>query len=187
MKRISPWLWLFLVVTAWHTWRGANGDAFIFAIASLLIAIDSIRPSLLGTSHRPQFPFLNVLAAGALLVFVMAFTPLASDITQLSVLALGGLAFVMARSHTHARIRPGLTVQQRTAIHGWLAVTVFLLLVEFGAYVAATISGSDDRFPTITVLVDPALTHVWGRAVFACVWLWGGWSLMTVRPGADRK
>ena len=87
--------------------------------------------------------------------------------------------------HVHKRYRPRLTSPQRRSIHLWLGVTVFLLLVEFGAYMAASSTGSDERFPTITVLFDPMLDHTWVRAIFASLWLLGGWSLVSVAPAGD--
>ena len=185
MRRLSPWTVLFAVITAWHVWRDATADGVIFGAATALLLVESLRPRTLGTTHRLTVPgHIGVIAGTLLTVFFVA-SPRYSLATQIVVIAVGAAALAMSWFHLHQRPRPALTGRQRTAIHLWLGATTFLLLVEFGAYIGALVSGSDADYPTITVLLDPVFDHWWGRAVFASGWLLGGWALVTTRPGAD--
>lgn len=183
--RISPWAVLFAVITAWHAWRGAGPDTFIFGFGTVLLVVESLRPELLGTRHRVRVPGRYGALACTVVGLVFVLTPRYSPVTVTLVVLTGVAAFFLSWYHLHQRYRPTLTAVQRRAIHLWLAVTTVLLLVEFGAYMSATASGSDERFPTITVLLDPMIDHMWGRAVFAAGWLLGGWALVNVSPRAD--
>lgn len=184
-RRVSPWVVLFGVIATWHVWRGAGVDSVIFAVATVLLAVESIRPDWLGTRHRVRVNGRVGLVVCLLAAAVFVLTPRYSPPTIAVLVVLGVGAFFMAWYHMHQRYRPQLTRLQRNAIHVWLIVVTFLLLVEFAAYMGATASGSDERFPTITVLLDPSFDHPWGRALFAAGWLLGGWALVTVSPRVD--
>lgn len=184
-RRISPWAALFGVITAWHLWRGAGMDTAIFAAATALLVVESLRPDWLGTRHKVRVSGRVGLVVCVVSGSVFVLTPRYSPLTIAVLVVLGAGAFFMVWYHVHQRYRPALTRLQRTAIHVWLTVATFLLLVEFAAYMGATASGSDERFPTITVLLDPSFDHPWGRAVFAAGWLLGGWALVTVSPRVD--
>lgn len=183
--RISPWAVLFAVIATWHAWRGAGFDTVIFALGTVLLTVESLRPDLLGTRHRVRVRGKHAAAVCTALGAGLVVAPRASALTVTLVTVIGVSAFFMAWYHLHQRYRPALTITQRTGIHLWLGVATFLLLVEFAAYMAASASGSDERFPTITVLIDPTIGHMWGRAVFVTLWLLGGWALVSVKPRAN--
>ena len=65
--RLSPWVVLFGVITAWHIWRGAWGDGVFFALGTALIGADSLRPQLLGTRHRLRIRGRVAAAVGSVL------------------------------------------------------------------------------------------------------------------------
>lgn len=183
--RLSPWAILFAVITAWHIWRDALADGVIFGLATAVLVTESFRPRLLGTTHRIAVRGAVGLLVGSCLTAFFTVAPRYSPAVKTVVILCGIVAFRMAWFHMHQRPRPALTPRQRTSIHLWLGAATFLLLVEFGAYVGAVVSGSDADYPTITVLLDPVIDHWWGRALFASAWLLGGWALVTTRPGAD--
>jgi hypothetical protein len=113
--------------------------------------------------------------------------PRYSAMTTVIVLTCGAVGFRMVWYHLHQHYHSALDTRQRNAIRLWVAATVLLLLVEFSAYLGAVSSGSDSAYPTITVLLDPAIDHWWGRSLFSALWLVGGWALVSTRPVGDQR
>lgn len=182
MRRLSPWVVLFAVITGWHWWRDAPMDGVIFGLATALLLIESLRPGWLGTTHRTHPTGRWFVLGGVLTTTLLVLSPRYSFVTQALVIGCGLGAFRLSWFHLHRRYRAALTHRQRTAIHVWIAAATFLLGVEFAAYMGAVASHSDADFPTITVLLDPTIDHWWGRAMFSALWLLGGWALVTTRP-----
>ena len=187
MRRITPWAVLFAVIAVWHWWRGADADAVIFSAATALLLIESLRPTALGTAHRTVVRSRVVVVVGCALTVLLTALPRYSAITAVIVVMCGAGGFRMVWYHLHQRYHAALDTQQRTAIHLWVAATVLLLLVEFSAYLGAVASGSDSDYPTITVLLDPAIDHWWGRTLFSALWLVGGWALVSTRPAGKLR
>ena len=51
-------------------------------------------------------------------------------------------------------------------------------LWELGANIFGQLSDSLYAFPTISILIDPALDTVWGQGIFVSVWLLIGFGFL---------
>ena len=180
MKSRSPWLIVLAITGAWHVGRGAYGDGAVFIAAAVLLEADHRGVHKL--FHRPlEVTRLALMFLVAALVLLLTFAPRYSWIDVIVIYLVGFFAFLITW-HPDSRQRPELTQPMRRATNLWSALLVGLSLFELSAYILATMNGGDDaNFPTITVLLDPALEGNLGRAIFAALWLAVGIKLMKPR------
>ena len=180
MKSRSPWLIVLAITGAWHVGRGAYGDGAVFIAAAVLLEADHRGVHKL--FHRPiEVTRVVLMSTVALAVLLFTFAPRYSLIDVI-VIYLVGLFVFLVTWHSDSRQRPEVTRPMHRATYLWSALLVGLSLFELGAYILATMNGGDDKnFPTITVLLDPALEGHLGRALFAVLWLAAGIKLMKPR------
>lgn len=176
-KKRSRWLYIIAAMGIWHLGRGAYGDAAVFILSSVLLELDFRNKKFLFKKFqivKKEQLILILIASGVVLSIAPRFS-------NINLFVLGILAFVSFLLIWHPDLgrRPKIDQPTKRAIKYWSVLLVGLCLIELSAYVLATLDdGNDIDFPTVSVLLDPALESVTGRIVFCIIWLLIGYRLM---------
>lgn len=80
--------------------------------------------------------------------------------------------------HKDAGEKTKPTPREKRARTLWAALCVGILLWELAANVLGQIYETLYAFPTLSVLIDPALDTLWGQGVFVVLWLTAGWGFL---------
>ena len=177
LKKRSRWLYIIAAMGIWHLGRGAYGDAAVFILSTILLELDFRNKNLLFKKFqivKKEQLILILIASGVVLSIAPRFS-------NLNLIVLGILAFIsfLLIWHPDFGRRPKLDEPTKQAIKYWSVLLVLLCLIELAAYVLATLDdGNDIDFPTVSVLLDPALETVPGRFIFCLIWLSIGYRLM---------
>jgi hypothetical protein len=182
VRRISfnPWVLIFVGTALFHLWRGSVEDVLIFGGAALLIMSQVAGFTNLGFSSQPTLnPWLIslVVMASALALYFSPRHEIVNFITLLLFIPIG-IVLLMYRDSEKKQPRTEPVLRAR-AIWGTWAIS--FALVELVAYLGSKLVGDLDRFPTISVLLDPVLDDPLGRAAFIALWLIAGVYLFGIR------
>ena len=177
MNKRSYWFYLLATMGIWHLGRGAYGDATVFIAASVLLELDFRNKHLLLKKFEITYRPLLISILGIFGV-VLTLAPRYSTINLFVLYALATVS-VLLIWHPDLGRKPEVTLAAKRSIRLWSALLVLLCLIELSAYILATLeNGNDIDFPTITVLIDPALESAFGRAIFCIAWLAIGYRLL---------
>lgn len=193
----SPALWVLAlaVMAAFQFWRGAPVDGALFTAFSVLLVAERVSRS--GRAHpsrrRAWFPrpaptsALATIVAVAVAVFV--FTPRNGIAATILASALGIAALVLVWAPTDARrALPGGAVHRSRVL--WAGIGIALCVWEAAAYVlSVTVPRGWIGFPTVSLLLEPAVEFGPSRVLLIGAWLLvGAWlvSGTRLRGGAAR-
>lgn len=173
----NPWVWIFFITTAFQIFRGSIGDAIIFGLATALIALATTNFAKANLLERKQVRILVSVPALLALEAVLTVMPrhTGAQAAVFFVILAVSLALVWHKD-TGAKLKPEPTVKRARFI--WAALCVGLMLWEFAANILGQFANSLSAFPTISVLLDPALDTIWGQGAFAALWLLIGYGLL---------
>lgn len=180
LKGINPWLPVLVFVTAFHINRGSIGDAIIFGIGSLFMIADWKK---LIPWHMPERPKISGWVIGLVIAAsfgVLLLTERNGWQDKLLLLTLAPIALVMVYYRDHGP-KPGATKQMARTKWIWMTLALIMAVSELFAYIFATVYKDDKTYPTISILVNPALESPWGRAIFLTLWLLIGVGLLQIR------
>lgn len=182
----SSVLWIAVLATmaGFQTWRGAYVDGVLFFALSAVLVVDRLTGGRVQLLRRPPTAprwvlFAIVGTLGALLVAA----PRHGPVSFLVVSAVGVVVFVLAWGPTVARpARPARAIRRSVIV--WSIIGVGLCLWEALAFIlSVTAPQGSFGFPTVSVLLDPAVEHWASRAVLVAAWLLGGLALLDIgRP-----
>lgn len=183
-KKYSPWIPILAVITVWHNWRSVNADTWIFGIPTVILILDALNFNVIKPHPRKQFNPVVMQTIGILLWAILAFSPRHGDIDRWVLGVLGFISFYVIWTIDVGR-RPVITDLHRRANKIWSLVIVLFCIVEFTAYMFAIApNGGDEKYPTLSVLLDPLLNQTPSRAVLALLWILLGFKLLRIRVRA---
>ena len=180
LRGINPWLPVFAFVTMFHVMRGAIGDAIIFGIGTVLLIADWKK---LFKWHMPERPKISVWAISLVIAVscsVLFFSERNGWQDKVLLLTLAPIALVMVYYRDHGP-KPGATIQMMRTKWVWMILALVMAVSELFAYIFASVYKDDDRYPTISILVNPVLESPYGRGVFLTLWMLLGIGLLQVR------
>lgn len=161
------WVVVFILGALFQWWRGAFLDFFIYGAIATLIT--------LAIQRRMESPQLKGLrfsyAAGwlALSTCVLMFAPIHSvESTVTSLLLLPLVMWIIlglsdAANSTSDKV-------ERLSSRIWILLALVACLSELGNYFGSDFTGSDSKYPTLTVLIDPVVASTAGRIGFIFLW-----------------
>lgn len=176
-------LWMFCLscMALFQAWRGAYLDAVVFGTIVLVLTVDRTlgeRLPRLGLRWRNAAGVTNafLLLAGIVLLLV----PRHGTVALLVMVSLGVGMFFAAWPSRSAHHRDLSAIVRRTAwVWGALAA-VFVLWEGLTFVLSVTTPGGSEAHPTISVLLDPWLGSLLGKAVFLVAWIACGLGLLAV-------
>jgi hypothetical protein len=182
VRRLArPWTLILVFTGLFQLYRGAPVDAMFFLVVAAVLVADEFGLVLL---PRVGLPRAWVLAAAATALGVlMVFAPRHGVIEGLIVSAIGLTVLLFAwpdPERTDAARAP-----LRRAGILWSVIAVAACLIEVTSFVLGVPSEEAKlAHPSISLLLDPALDTIEGRAVFTALWLVVGIALL--RRGRGR-
>lgn len=182
MRRFArPWTVILVLTGLFQLYRGAPVDAAFFLVVAAVLIADEFGLVALPRVGIPRLWVLAVTAAvlGALLVL----TPRHGLVEGLVVSAIGLTVLLLAWP---GRGGSGSTrAPLRTAAILWSVVAVAACLIEVTSFLLGVPSEEAKlEHPSVSLLLDPALDTIEGRAVFTALWLVIGVALL--RRGRQR-
>ncbi len=176
LRRVAePWTLILVITGLFQVFRGAPIDgAFFLVIAALLVA------DAFGFVRAPdtRLPRRGALyGIGTVLGVLMVIAPRHGWVEGLIVSAIGISVLVFAWPN------PGSTAASadplRRAAIVWSVIGVALALWEVSSFLLGLPSPQAEfAHPSISLLLDPVLDSVLGRAVFTALWLLAGIGLL---------
>lgn len=185
MKRqlISGYLWVivFTLGAVFQWWRESKVDFVIYGLIGLLLTLALWEKTKIPYANGPRFIIASWwLALSTCIFMIFPVHGLASTVTALLLLPL--LLSISWRSHDDDRepISPNRQFTSRI----WIFLVLLLCVSELGNYFWSDFTGSDIKYPTLTVLVDPIVASTAGRIGFVFIWALAGIELL---KGSIRK
>ncbi len=182
------WVIALTIMAVFQLWRGAPIDGLIFAVVAVVLVVEravrlrrAASPARLAPrTHLDgsrRLAIVVAVALAALLVIVVAPRTGPVSITLTAGLGLGAVALVWNRaSDTHARPPES----RRRSKVAWASVGITLALWEALAYIlSVAIPRGWIGFPTVSLLLEPAVEFDLSRALLTAAWLVGGVWLVT--------
>lgn len=176
VRRIArPWTLILVVTGLFQLFRGAPVDGMFFLVtAALLIAgeFDAVAPP------RVRMPGLGVLVGvGAGLGVLMVLAPRHGLVEGVIVGGIG-LSILVLAWPDHGGSRASRSPLRRAGLL-WSVIAVAACLIEVMSFLLGVPSEAA-RFehPSISLLLDPALDTLEGRAIFTALWIVGGIALL---------
>ena len=157
--------------------RGSPGDAIIFGLSTLLVIIAVTDYARFDALERKQVKLLVSLPTLLALIAILTVMPrhTGAQAAVFFVILAVALALVW-HSDPGPKLKPEKSVTKARFI--WAALCVGLMLWEFAANILGQFANSLSAYPTISVLIDPALDTIWGQGAFAALWLAIGFGLL---------
>lgn len=195
------WVVTLTIMAAFQFWRGAPIDGAIFAAltAGLVIerAVRMRRPAapdpVATPAPSPSIPRLPLVVGAALAAgLALVLAPRTGPVSIALVVALG-LAAVALVWHRGPGARESSPESRRRSRIAWGSIGIALCLWEAAAYIlSVTVPRGWIGFPTVSLLLEPAVDFDPSRALLAAAWLTVGVWLVagaaarraTPRPGA---
>ena len=173
----TPWVWFFFTTTFFQIFRGSLGDAIIFGLATTLIAIAATDALNVNLIDRKQVRLLVSAPMFVGLAIAMTAIPRHTGVLATIFLALLPLALTLVwHRDSGEKVKPPMDVKRARTL--WAALCVGICLWELAANILGQLADSLYAFPTISVLIDPALDTVWGQGIFVSLWLLIGFGFL---------
>lgn len=174
----SWWTLTFLATTVFQIYRGTFSDVLIFGSITFLLFAQHI-----SWVEGLSLPFRFKLSP--LITLITTALGLALYISHRHSVVMAGIFIalipfvaVIAVSHDQLEIHPDHKRAQRAEIL-WAIWAVAMSLAELIAYICSRLFGNEEKYPTISVLIQPAFSGGWFKALFIAIWLpTGAWLLI---------
>ena len=177
--QLSLWALVFAITDGLQFFRGAWEDAVVFTLATLLVLGA-------GTIFRhydwdsnsvitPRQVDFGLAAVG--IFFIVAPRHTLFGLTLTILLAPMLVALIWGN---HRGPRSKATDRIKRARLVWVCWAVVTALWEFGANILGQLDNNLYSFPTISVLLDPLLDNLFGKAGFVVLWILVGAGLLRV-------
>jgi hypothetical protein len=179
----NPWVWFFVTTCAFQIFRGSFGDTIIFGLAATLIAVAASDALPRDFLDRNQVRLVASLPVALGLALTLSLLPRHSAIHATIFIAVLPIVLALVWHRDPAeKLKPN--AEQRKARTIWAGLCVGMCLWELGANILGQLNNTLYAFPTISILLDPALDTLLGQGVFVVVWLAVGWGFL--RLGVKR-
>ncbi len=177
MKRVlsgmNPWLPPMVYVAIFHVMRDSFVDAFIFGVGCLMLIADWKKWIPWAMPERPKVRRVTVLLVIAAASAVLFFSERGGWQDQVLLIALAPIALAMVYYRDHGPKPSSTPVMNRTR-WAWLVLATFLCVSELFAFIWADAFKDDERYPTISMIVNPVLESPYGRGIFLVLWMLTG-------------
>lgn len=170
IKSLSPWASAFGINFLFQIYRGNVQDIIIFAVAFLLIILESTHL----LDWIPEFKGFRYSNLNRALLFSTGiYIFFADPDTTLTLWVFAALFWFMflglwrREDGGHRK----LTAKELKSAWIWAIIGIALCSWELAAFVLAEVNHDDFSYPTISVLVEPHINEPAFRAVFVLVWV----------------
>lgn len=183
------WTITLVVMSVFQFWRGAPVDGLIFAVISIVIVTERAMrmrqpasPAASGTegrlSDRRRLVLVLAIAVAAGIVIVVAPRTGPVSISLVALLGVGAVALVW----NHSPRLPARTPQSRRRTRiAWGSLGIALCVWEALAYILSVVVPRGwIGFPTVSLLLEPAVDFDPSRALLTVIWLAAGVWLVAV-------
>lgn len=180
VRGLNPWVLIFVGLAFFHLWRQSPQDIIIFGGSALLILTQVFGKTSWGFAQQPQIkplPIALVVLGASAALYVSERHGAVNFLVLVVFIPIGFVLLFYRDSAVHP-------VPKRQVLRSrwvWTLWAGLFALVELVAYLGSKLSGDLERYPTISVLLDPILDEPIGRAVFIALWLVSGIYLFGVR------
>jgi len=174
---ISLWVAAFGLCSALQVFRGSLVDEAIFITSTILILLST---TALRTVSFPAERFNRVRYlewAGVVLLLSLGLIPRHSALSAFMLLVALVVVIPLAWGETPASTAI-LAKRESNARLLWSSWAVVVCLWEFAANILGQLNETHTEFPTISLLLDPVLNSVIGKAGFVVAWLMVGFGLL---------
>ena len=182
VRRLArPWTVILVLTGLFQVFRGAPVDAAFFLIVAAVLVADEFGLVVL---PRVGIPRLWVLAvAAAVLGTLMVLAPRHGVIEGLIASAIGLTVLLFAWPDRGRSVSPRVPLRRAAIL--WSVVAVAACVIEVTSFLLG-VPSEEAKFahPSVSLLLDPALDTIEGRAVFTALWLVVGIALL--RRGRNR-
>ena len=179
----NPWFWFFVTTCAFQIFRGSFGDTIIFGLAAIVIAIAASDLLPRDFLDRKQVRLFVSLPVAIGLALALSLLPRHSAIHATIFIAVLPIVLALVwHRDPDEKLKPN--TKQRRARTIWAGLCVGTCLWELGANSLVQLNHTLYEFPTISILLDPALDTLIGQGIFVIVWLAVGWGFL--RLGVKR-
>lgn len=177
------WVITLTVMSVFQFWRGAPIDGLIFTVITAVIVIErvvrmrkpaSTAPAEARTTTGGTRRLVIMLAVALLVGIVIVVAPRTGPLSISLVVALGIGAVVLVWNHSPGL--PGGSPQSRhRARIAWASIGITLCVWEALAYIlSVTVPRGWIGFPTVSLLLEPAVDFDPSRALMTAAWLAAG-------------
>jgi hypothetical protein len=175
------WLVVFVLGAVFQWWRGSKLDFVIYCSIAILLLMALQHKFHIPSIGKPRFIFSAWWLALSSCIFM--FTVIHSTASTIaSLLLLPLLASIIWQGEERVNASPSSA--RRFTSRFWTLLALILSLSELGNYFGSDFTGSDSKYPTLTVLVDPIVASASGRIGFVFLWSLTGIELLR---GSIRK
>lgn len=183
----SAVLWIAVLTTmaGFQTWRGAIVDGVVFFALAAVLVLDRLTRGRIQLLRRPPTaPRWMLLAVIGALGVALIVAPRHGPVSFAVVSTIGVVVLVLAWAPTVARpTRPAPAIHR--SMLTWSIIGVGLCLWEAIAFIlSVTAPQGSFGFPTVSVLLDPAVEFWASRVVLVAAWLLGGLALLDIGRSA---
>ncbi|MEN9989226.1 MAG: hypothetical protein RL508_205 [Actinomycetota bacterium] len=174
---ISLWVVAFGLCSALQVFRGSLMDEVIFISSTLLILLST---TYLRNVSFPSARFTKLLYlewVGAVLLLTLGFIPRHSWISATILVAALLIVVPLSWGET-ASTGVKLPKRERNSRMLWSSWAIVTCLWEFAANILGQLNETHTEYPTISLLLDPVLNSLIGKAAFVVAWLMVGFGLL---------
>lgn len=172
------WICVLAIMASFQTWRGVYVDGVLFYAIVAMLIIDRLTGGRIRILKQPVIvPKVVTLGITGTLALVLIVAPRHGWIDLVTKVAIGVTVLILAWEPAPARRELPEKALKRSAMT-WSILAVGLCVWEALAFILSVTMPDGDNYPTVSVLLDPALENLWGRIFFVVLWLAGGLGLL---------
>lgn len=172
------WICVLTIMASFQTWRGAYIDGVLFYAIVAMLVIDRLTGGRIRLLKQPVIvPKVVTVGITGTLALVLIVAPRHGWIDLVTMVAIGVTVLILAWEPAPNRRELPEKALKRSALL-WSMLAVGLCVWEALAFILSVTMPIGTDFPTVSVLLDPALENLWGRIFFVVLWLAGGLGLL---------
>jgi hypothetical protein len=172
------WICVLTIMASFQTWRGAYVDGVLFYAIVAMLVVDRLTRGRIRILKQPIVaPKVVTLAITGTLALVLVVAPRHGWVDLVTMVAIGVTVLLLAWEPAPARRERTQRALTRSAL-SWSILGVALCVWEALAFIMSVTMPNGDDYPTISVLLDPVVSNLWGRIFFVSLWLTGGLALL---------
>jgi uncharacterized protein with PQ loop repeat len=172
------WIGVLAIMASFQTWRGAYVDGVLFYAIVAMLVIDRLTRGRIRILKQPILaPKVVTLAITGTLALVLVVAPRHGWVDLVTMVAIGVTVLLLAWEPAPQRVQRTKRALTRSAV-SWSILGVALCVWEALAFIMSVTMPNGEDYPTVSVLLDPVVSNLWGRIFFVSLWLAGGLALL---------
>ena len=181
---ISLWVIAFGLCSALQIFRGSIGDEIIFLTATAIIISSTTIFRKMKSPFELNDQDRGLEITGLFVWAALVFIPRHTFFEGAAIVLIGLFALPSFWGKVAFNRKP-LPKREKNARLMWSVWAIVVCLWEFAANILGQLDNSHHAFPTISILVDPVLDSMVGKAGFVLSWVAIGFGLL--RQGSKHK